>query len=488
MIGIFYNKGLLFPLYSLDRIRRIVYTKAMIKQKFKDKITAYLKSPFFLVSLAIVSFLCFLIPGPFNYIPVSVYRILALLPLFQDNGIYYSALLFFIIPSSSRPLRDKNLPLPLLWIIGTLFLSLIFFFFICKPRRRVGTLFYSLLALFILILTSYCVNAIKTDENYSQCWFFIIIFFAQILLYRRRCSATSGREGLNYLSFVACALSVVFFAEILLTILLKKDISFFIPYDLPYSSGDTVSCLIIYLLPLIAYGIFKKRWYRSFFAILNYVSLILLGNYISYIFLLMAFIPLIFLSFHSYGKIYPYLILISLFLILTPFCFLLFLNRSFSTGIINSMTCFNVFSANNPNYGQLSAGWSMFHSDYLLGSSILSLATRTSVYSIPNAYLQIGVLSGSRGIAVFILSDFFLYKLCSRGKTRGEKFFFLYFLILREVRNWLIDSGTNWMILLLSLTIISVYQGSIYQDQRIIHDGFENLQDRESPLNQPFSD
>ena len=170
----------------------IVYTRAMNRQSFKKKVVAYLHSPFYLVSVFLLSFLCFLVPTPFIYLPVSLLSLLSFLPLLQDNGIYYSGLVLSLLTSSSRPLRNRNLPAPLVISTCAVFLSRILFLFIHKPKRHVNVLFYFLLILFLLILTSYCIKSIQTNENFRQCWFFIIFFFVEIVIYRRLCSTSNG--------------------------------------------------------------------------------------------------------------------------------------------------------------------------------------------------------------------------------------------------------------------------------------------------------
>ncbi len=461
----------------------IVYTRAMNRQSFKKKVVAYLQSPFYLISIYLFSFLCFLISPPFTYFPVSILILLSFLPLFQDNGIYYSGLVLSLLTASSRPLRSRNLPVPLVVSICAVFLSRILFLFIHKPKRHVDALFYFLLILFLLILASYCIKAIQTNENFRQCWFFIIFFFVEIVIYRRRCSATSGRSGLRYLSKVSAALSTALFLEILFTLFSKNNYAFFSSRNLSFASSEIRSCLVVFQIPFLAFGVYKKKWYLIFFALIDYISLILLGNYISFIFLLISFVPFVFLAFHSYDKLYPYLILVGLVAILAPFCVLLFLNRPFSTGVINSRKHFNVLSSSNPNYPLLKKGWDRFKQDYILGSSVLSITTRESVDYFPNAYLQIGVLSGIIGIFFYLLSDISLYVLCLKGKTKSERVFFFYFLVLHEIRNWLMDATTNWRILLRLLTAVSVYQGSIFQDKRIIHDSFLKIPSPDSPQN-----
>ena len=114
---------------------------------------------------------------------------------------------------------------------------------------------------------------------------------------------------------------------------------------------------------------------------------------------------------------------------------------------------------------------------------MLSITTREAIDYFPNAYLQIGVLSGIIGIFFYLLSDISLYVLCLKGKTKSERVFFFYFLILHEIRNWLRDATTDWRILLRLLTAVSVYQGSIYQDQRIIHDSFLKIPSLDNPVN-----
>ncbi|MDY3209546.1 MAG: hypothetical protein SOX24_03775, partial [Candidatus Enterosoma sp.] len=73
----------------------------MNRQSFKKKVVAYLHSPFYLVSVFLLSFLCFLVPTPFIYLPVSLLSLLSFLPLLQDNGIYYSGLVLSLLTSSS---------------------------------------------------------------------------------------------------------------------------------------------------------------------------------------------------------------------------------------------------------------------------------------------------------------------------------------------------------------------------------------------------
>ena len=467
----------------LSKSMGIVYTRAMNRQSFKKKVVAYLHSPFYLVSVFLLSFLCFLVPTPFIYLPVSLLSLLSFLPLLQDNGIYYSGLVLSLLTSSSRPLRNRNLPAPLVISTCAVFLSRILFLFIHKPKRHVNALFYFLLILFLLILTSYCIKSIQTNENFRQCWFFIIFFFVEIVIYRRLCSTSNGKSGLRYLSQVSAAISTVFFFEILCTLFSKNHYAFFSSRNLSFASSEVRSCLIVFQIPFLAFGVYKKKWYLVFFALVDYISLILLGNYISFIFLLISFVPFVFLAFHSYEKLYPYLILVGLVAILAPFCVLLFLHRPFSTGVIDSRKHFHVLSSSNPNYPLLKRGWDRFKQDYIIGSSVLSITTREAIDYFPNAYLQIGVLSGIIGIFFYLLSDISLYVLCLKGKTKSERVFFFYFLILHEIRNWLRDATTDWRILLRLLTAVSVYQGSIYQDQRIIHDSFLKIPSLDNPVN-----
>lgn len=461
---------------------RIVYTRAMNEQPVKKKVTAFLRSPFFLIILSLLSFSGFLSEGYYACIPLSLLTLLSFLPLFQDDGIYYSAFLLLLIPSSKTEFRAKDFPLARLIALGSVFLSRIIFLFLRKPRIRIGILFYALLALFILILASFCIKAIERNNIFRQAWLYIISLFIFIAVYRRVVPASSGREGRYYLSKTAASLSSVLFAETIATLLYRKG-AFFAGLDFPNSSGEVIAALIILQIPFLAYGIFKKQWYLVFFAILDYISMRLLGNAISRIFLIVAFVPFLFLSLKSYERIYPYLLLAGIALIFTPYCILLFSNRDFSQGVLDARTYFNILNPSNPNYSVLSSAWSAFESDYILGPSLLSLVKWYGIDSIPNGYLEIGTLAGVPGILTYLLIDLFFYIIALRGKTRSERVFFLYFLILHDILNWLRDATRNWMLFLSLMVFIGVYQGSTYQDQIIVHDSFDSLERRKRPEN-----
>lgn len=449
----------------------------MEKHSRTEKAIHFLKSPFYLITLAVLAFFGFLLPYPYSFIPSILFGLLSFLHLIQKDGIYYIASFLLIIPSSNKPFRAKDVPLPLVLSISLVFFSLILFLIIWKVKMRTGFIFYLLLSFLLLILASYIINAIERDRNYRQCWFFIIFFLAEIFIYRRRCSATSGRKGLDYLSIVSSALAILLFLEVSFTLRTKETHHAFSPFDLSYDSGEAIASLIILTLPFLGYGIYKKRWYYCAFVLLDYFTLLVLGNTISLLFLLIGFVPLIFLSFHSYKGYYPYFLLVGLVVLLTPFCFLLFISQSFSESFLKSRQAFSLLKKSNPNYHQIQNGISFFESNYVIGSSLLSVTTESGFSMVPNGYIQIGVISGSLGLTSYLFADLIRYLSARKGKTKADSYFFLFFLILHDLLNYLRDATTDWTIFLLRRIVISTFQGCCEEGERIIHDDFKDILD-----------
>lgn len=449
----------------------------MEKHSRTEKAVHFLKSPFYLITLSLLALAGFLFPYPYNFIPSVLFGLLSFLPILQNDGIYYIASFILVIPSANRPFRARDVPLPLVLSIGLVFFSLILFLIVRKVKRRTGFIFYLLLSFLLLILASYIINAIERNRNYRQCWFFIVFFLAEIFIYRRRCSATSGRKGFDYLSEVSSVLAILLFLEVGFTLRTKEKHNAFSPFDLSYDSGDAIASLIILTLPFLGYGIYKKRWYYCAFVLLDYFTLLVLGNTISLLFLLIGFIPLVFLAFHSYKGYYPYFLLVGLVVLLAPFCFLLFFSQRFSESFLKSRQAFRLLEKNNPNYSQIQSGIFAFESNYLIGASLLSVTTESGFSMIPNGYIQIGVISGSLGLTSYLFADLIRYLSARKGKTKADRYFFLFFLILHDLLNYLRDATTDWTIFLLRRIVISTFQGSCEEGERIIHDDFKDIRD-----------
>ena len=440
---------------------------------FRNKIISLNESFLFPLILAILSFCIWIVPSPYNIAFGVLYCILAFVPLFTKEGKSYLPLLLFLIPASSIEITISSIPLLSYFLLGSIFLSMIIKIIIYKMPLRKGELSLPLLGITVVYLISFIFNIIiNKDSSSTIVVLYLVGLLFLILLYAFLSTTLGQSEMMSYLSKCIVILTYIILSE-LLTFILKNDFSALKNVSLGWAKSNEISTILCLSTPFFAIIISnKKEWYYIFTLIPILAAIVVLVVDSGILFLLAILVPLLLITYKSYGKIYPYISLVVVASFAISFALLLVFNEVFTNQIFDVFR--NLFFVDGSNIRTHIDSYNMiqlFTSNLALGSSISSIYINGELVFASNTIISTMVLGGIVGLVFYLLYEIRLYLVWFRKKA-DIKYIFLMFLIGIEVIGIVDDIIYSFINLLFILICNSCYQNSSRPDDVIIHNDF----------------
>lgn len=451
---------------------------------FIDKIKYYASSYYLILTLALLTYLIWLLPTPVGYVLASIYALLSFLPLLTNEGKTY--LPFFILPIIAQK-KDISISTisPIMFIMAFVpILSIVLFIIFHKLEFKKGDLMVELMLLIGSMLISFFYNAIKNDFFDTSSLLFIFFMLIECLSYSLICTTIGRDDSFPYLCESICSFSLVITLEIF-TFYFKNGFSispetFTLGWSYTLQSASSLLCMTI---PFYGILIYLKKWPWIIGEIFVLASVFILSTDSSLLSLLFAFIPLILLSFRSYGKLYSYISMITIISIGTTIVLMLVFNKQFSNRLLEALKSLNLFHEEGMRKTMFENAISSFFSNPYVGTSITTFSNGNNTFVFAsNTILTIMVNSGSFGLFFYFLYELKLYVTAIRKDT-PNKWIYLVFLLLFEMIGLIDNTFFNLGIFELFLISQAAYEMSNKKDDVIIHDSYyKNYRKRQNSL------
>lgn len=444
-----------------------------------DETRKYLVSAFFPITIGVLSLLCWLLPGNWVYFPAVFYALICFLPLISKEGKCYLPLYLFLIILPNSPLLLNGIPGEVLLTGIALILSSILFLILRKPKLKKGELFYPLLSLTTVLLISYLYNMIKDGSNDFRGILYILAFYSLLILSIFFFTTLGNEESLPYFSSTVSALDAIIVSEVIVSLFYDNSTTPLVwsTFRLGWTMNGTTACTLLTLsLPFLSMNIAKKRYQTIAISLYTILGILLISSYSALIALLFSIVPLIFLSFRTYGNKYPYLVLTSLVLTGTVLILLIGFNKTANANILNALKSLNPI-ADIPE-GKVSfyrESIEEFFKNPVLGISTAGRVQNDGTISFSgNSILTSLVFGGIFALLAFLFFDIYIYVISMKKKT-SERMFFLVFLVMQDVIGYLNDTLYLIPVFLFYLLAVIVYQMSNRPQDTVVHqDFFEN--------------
>lgn len=439
-----------------------------------EKTRSFIDSLLFPLLIGLLATLIWFVPGNYSWIPSIIYSALSFLPLVATDGKAYMPLMLFTTIICSERVSFTTIPTYLYVIAASIFVSEVIFIILKKPKLVRGDIMIPFAILFGVFFVSYIYNSIQEGHASSYGVLFILALFLLLLLYVVFSTVLGRGESLSY--FCKTYVCLAFFISIEILIYQARHEFGFINanFDLGWSyTPPTSSTLLCLSLPFFGILIFKKQFFYIIPEIFVIYTIIILSTDSGLLCLILGIIPLILLSFKTYGKYYPYISLACIVTIATAFAILLAVNDRFNNRVLLAVQSLNLIEPSSPMRADLfNKTVEQFLSNPVIGTSISSLLTADgTVLLSSNTVLSVMAMGGSLGLAAFLYLEIKIYFCCLKKQT-SDKYLFLVFLLLFELIGLIDNTMFNLIILLLFLTANSCYQMSNRPDEVLVHDGY----------------
>ncbi len=444
-----------------------------------DETRKYLLSAFFPITIGILAFLCWILPGNWVYFPAVFYALCCFLPLFSQEGKCYLPLYLFHIVLPDSPLLLKGIPGEVLLTGSALILSSILFLILRKPKLQKGELFYPLLILISVLLVSYLYNMVKDGSNDFRGILYILALYGLLLLSIFFFTTLGNEESLPYFSSTVSVLDVIIVSEVIVSLFYDNSVTPLIwsTFRLGWAmNGTTASTLLALSLPFLSMNIAKKRYQSLVIFLYAVLGILLISSYSGLIALLFSIVPLIFLSFRTYGNKYPYLVLAFLVITGSVLILLIGFNKTANANILNALKSLNPLAdipeGRLPFYQE---SIEQFMKNPVLGVSIAGRTLSNGSISFSgNSLLTSMIFGGVFGLLAFLFLEFHVYFISMKKKT-PDRLLFLIFLLIQEVIGYLDDTLYLMPVFVFYLLAVTIYQVSNRPQDTIVHqDFFEN--------------
>ena len=455
----------------------------MVITSLKENLVRMINSIVFPIILATLSYFAWVIPNPWSWLFVSFYFILVFFPLVSEDGRGYLPLFFFPLVFSSELLQlSTGLPVSLILSYSFFLVSLILYIIIHRPKMVTGSLFFSLLALYLVFLISFVYSTITTKSFGKTPVLYLICFFLVLTIYTLVSSVLGKKETMPYYAYTIAIFGIAIALETI-TRLLSVSGFHFAAEDFSIGWANTkeiVSTVLTLTLPFYCILINRKKGYWSIPLIFIIATLIFLSTDSGLLSLILFSIPLVILSLRNYGRAFPYYTLFVLLSIGITIGVLMGVNQDFNNRVVKAVTSVNLFDPFA--HEELTLAFKSFTSNIILGPSIASLTISDGFIQFTNntvvSTLQMG---GLVGFGAFIIYEILAYFQVVQKKAQ-EKWFIFIFLLMVEFIGLLSQTIYHIGILSFVLITLSVYRQSNRPEDVVIHDLYYEKFDHEEVL------
>jgi len=439
-----------------------------------NRVKSYIGSFFFPMTVGILAFLIWLVPGNYAWIPAILLGLSAFLPLMMPDGRAYLPLILFPIIICKEKISFLTIPIYLYYIGACILVSIITFIFLNKLRFRGGGLIYVLGLLLLSFLISFFYNSIQTGTISQDALLYLLSLFVALLLYALISTVVGKEETLPYLENTIAFFAIAISLEVLVY-LFQNGFSFVdIDFTLGWSyTSQTASTLLCISLPFFGMLISQKKFLWIIGEAFAISAIIMLSADSGLLCMILGFFPLLLLTFRKYGRFYPYIVLGCLITVGITFTILLSTNVRFSNRVLVAIQSLNIFNEQAEWRKDLfTYSIEQIKLNPVIGTSIIATVKNPGIVILSsNTILSTLVLGGSIGLIAFVFYEIKLYFLCI-SKHVDEKWLFFLFLIFIELIGLIDNTIYNIAILLFLLVSVSCYQMSNRPEDVVIHESF----------------
>lgn len=447
--------------------------------RIRDFIEGYVGSIAFPTTFALLSFLGWALNYPWPFAIIE--SLLCFLPLLVGIGRTYMAPMLLMTPLIHEDLSFKSIPLYASIPCVCYLVSVIMFIFLNKCKYKLSFPSFSFLGLMFVFLLSSIVSIATTSTYEPDTMFYVIGMIIILLVCALNCNVMEGnKDNYIYLSDCIALLSVLISVEIFYYYGTNPNDLFQDTFNVGWATTKSmVSTILTISLTSFAALIYHKRW-ESLLAIVSFAGMLLLASPSGLLTLIIGFIPLVLISFRSYGKYYPY---ISLFLsssFVIVFSLLLGYLDDFRDLFIEALHSLSFSQSSNsflytyaidgfkalPIFGPSAQG--------LVGSIGEVLTPEGMITPLRNTIMTTMYMGGSIGLVAFAISEISVYYTCFRRKSK-DKWAFLLFLLTTDFVGLTDNTIFNLFFLVIYLLSIAAFENSSVYDRVKVNDSYYQL-------------
>lgn len=447
----------------------------MFINSFLEKSKKYLSSIFFPLSIALVSFLIWITPVPYNWIFVTFYIVFSFFPLILKEGKTYIPLLLFSFISVNEGYTFTTIPVILITLLSAISISICTFIFIHKCRFAKGDLLIPLIGLIITLFISYIFNSIEMSTMISEGMLYILFLFLSVLAYIFLSTILGQGESITYLSWSLVSMCIIIYLQVFVFFVTNNYDLVTDNFNLGWSTNkDIATFFLLTSIPFIITLINQKKHFYLIPLFLNILFIILLASDAGILSLIFFIIPIVLLTFRGYKRIYPYISLSILTIFIVTFALLIIYNKSFNERVLSAIKTLLFFNEPNKVLNDLfKNSFEAVKANPYVGKSIsFYIYTKSNLELLSsNTYLTTLVLGGSLSLIAYFFLDVSIFIRCLTKKEKG-KYLFLLYLIMFEFIGLITNTLYNLQIFNFFLTCNCVYLMSNRPDDAIIHTGY----------------
>ena len=439
----------------------------------RDNIKIYLNSLYFPLTIGVLAFLTWIMPGIWAWLFLPFYMILVFAPLLAEDGRAYLPLVFYNLVIVSEDIHFIG-GIPIYLIISLIFysLSIILYVVIHKPKMITGSLFFILLALYLVFLVSYLISVVINGVAERTGILYLITFFLILSAYTMMNSVLGKAETMPYYAQTVAIFGTVAALEVSVALFSTVGLKF---ADDTFSIGwsytrETVSTFLILSLPFFSILLSNKKFFWIIPEIFVLFNIIMLSTDSGLLAILFFSVPMAILTLKDYGRVAPYYTLAVLLIFGMTFGILMGVNANFNLRIVTAILRLNLFS--EESLRNFSEPISYFTANPVIGSSIATFVNEGGTITLSsNTVLTTLQLGGILGIVTYAAFEITQYVTLFK-KEAPEKGIILLFLLSVEVIGLISNTIYNVAILTFILMTLSVYQQSNRPDEVLIYDGY----------------
>lgn len=407
--------------------------------------------------------------------------ILCFLPLITMTGRAYHAPLIMFVPIISESISFSNIPVYCYIVLIAYVASLVAYIAINRCKFKTSFPFFAFLSLILIFLISCIISIVKTEQYVSSAVFFVIGMLLVLMVATLNCDVMEEhKDSFSYLSKCLAMLSILISLEIFSYYIWNPNDLFAETFQLGWANTKSMVSTIMTLC-LASYGtlIFHKK-IESITSIISLIGILLLANPSGLLTMIIGFIPLILISFRSYGKAYPYISLGLCCSFVAIFAILLGYVSGFRELFIESIKSLNPSASinsqlynygiegfkSNPLFGPSAQG--------LVGTFAGSTTLEGTITPLKNTLVTTLYMGGTIGLIAWIICEISVYSTCFLRKSQ-DKWVFLFMLLVSDFIGITDNSLFNLYFLGIYLLSISAFQNSFLYSKVKINDRYYSL-------------
>ena len=445
----------------------------------------FVDSTGYILLVGIAAFLTWFFPN--SYIPAVFFALLAFIPLAGKYGRGYYILLLANIVSSSKRIGFNYIPVQIYITVGATLLSLAAYILIRRPRFYFGYLTGIWLAMAVVLLVSFFVNiyAFKPKIVYTNAFFYIITFFLIIFLSVTVNTVVTGPDLLLHFARSMAVFGLLLAAETF-TFFLKNPSLLGNRGALVLgwaNNPNVVSMFLSLTIPFYGLLVYRKKWWYAILYIPTALAIMFTASRCGYLCLALSIVPLVLLSFRSYGPAYPFITIGVFSLICIGLIVLFGSNPEWFKKIMEAFK--NIGFGNNGRDPLYEYGIDEFLKFPLLGSSANSLFFKTDadMYGDINllhntfiTYMVSGCIIGLLTLALHYLLAYYRVITIKNPHKWHVLLFMAMVEIIGFVDNGIVDPLFVLIILLVFGTLKPTLTGKEFRIKQDFFQNYANLQ------------